>query len=719
MATIVEIDGVGKVELDDSFKNLSSTKQQETIDEIANTYALKATPKSDVITQPSDLFAPGNEKKLAAARNANIAAIPGQLYGLGYGAAKTVLGGAGELENFARQAVPGFFGAKPLYNASNIMGDKSETFFPTMAQVQDVATTLGVPVPKDTSAETVGEFAPAIPATMALISKAPKLAKMLSSLPGANTVITAAKKPYTYFTQTGAAKDAAETLRLKALSSVENAINIGENDVSAALKEAKMREAAPLTTPALEARQAQYVLAQNEAAANRAAEEAARKNAAALQEAERKRVIQPIGEPATREAIGAAPQTEMLAAKAAREKAASDAWKEASEEIDAIDASKQKFGTRIAYGKPFKDFISFVTKEANAPAGSPQTKSFYSKILDWFPEDNINAIKPSQIMELKRFVAEEANAPAQGFKAIAKERAEKLYKQLDNILETHLTNAETGVSPYAKRRDAYSLYKEAWKKDYLSRYGKKFTAENISGDAVSSGTDVARTLFSDPAAMRAAIADGASIPTLLKSSASHIANEFEGKSVDEIVKMLKPKTPLSNMLENVPELAPLKQSVQKYVQQIIDQEQAGIKISGFNKTADDFAKAAAQAEKNAVMAQERLAKGTETRRDQISREVQKSIDTATARQEALMNVQQLRGNLLSERVKNDPKEIIKLAKSHFSNDQAMLDEIDKIEKMGLSAEKMRSLVYKLAMTAAGAGTATAVGGKVYKSIYGD
>jgi len=164
MATIVEIDGVGKVELDDSFKNLSSTKQQETIDEIANTYALKATPKSDVITQPSDLFAPGNEKKLAAARNANIAAIPGQLYGLGYGAAKTVLGGAGELENFARQAVPEFFGAKPLYNASNIMGDKSETFFPTMAQVKDVATTLGVPVPKDTSAETVGEFIPAIKA---------------------------------------------------------------------------------------------------------------------------------------------------------------------------------------------------------------------------------------------------------------------------------------------------------------------------------------------------------------------------------------------------------------------------------------------------------------------------------------------------------------------------------------------------------------------------
>jgi len=524
-------------------------------------------------------------------------------------------------------------------------------------------------------------------------------------------------KPVQYFFQSKKAKDAAETLRSMTLSSVENAANIGERDVTAALNEAKVQRATPISTPALEARQAQYVLAQNETAASRAAEEAARKNAAALQAMEGKRVIQPIGEPATREAIGAAPQAEMLATKAAREKAASEAWTEASAEVDRIDASKQKFGTRIAYGKPFKDFIAFATKEANAPVGSPQTKAFYSKILDWFPEGNINAIKPSQIMELKRFVAEEANAPAQGFKAIAKERADSLYKQLDNILENHLTDVKTGVSPYAERRDAYSLYKDAWKKDYLSRYGKKFTAENISGDAISSGTDVARTLFSDPAAMRAAIADGASIPTLLKSSASHVANEFEGKSVDEIVKMLKPKTPLSNTLENVPELAPLKQSIQKYVQQIMDQEQAGVKISGFSKTADDFAKAASQSEKNAAVAQERLAKGTETRKAQLSRQVEKSMDTATTRQQALMDVQQLRGDLASARVKDSPKEIIRLAKSHFEGDQAMLDEIAKIEKMDIDAGKMRSLVYKLAVTAAGAGAGTSAVGTAYK-LYG-
>lgn len=459
------------------------------------------------------------------------------------------------------------------------------------------------------------------------------------------------------------ARGASEALRLKTASAVSDA-------------------AANPTSPALEARQAQYVLAQDEAAASRAAEEAARKNAAALQAMEGKRVIQPIGEPATREAIGAAPQAQMLGAKAAREKAASEAWTEASIAVDAIDASKQGFGTRIAYTKPFKDFIASATKEANASVGNPQTKAFYSKILEWFPEGNVNAIKPSQLMDLKRFIAETAFDPASGFKAIAKERSKKLFGQLDDILDKHLTDPKTGATPYKDRNDAYALYKKAWEKDYLSKYGKKFTAENTSGDAVSSGTDVARTLFSDPAAMRAAIADGASIPTLLKSSASHVANEFEGKGVDEIVKLLNPRTPLSNTLENVPELAPLRQSVQRYVQEIMDQQQAGVKISGFSKTADDFAKAAEKSETAAVKAQGRVTAGKQTLQE---------------------NLEAFSGDL--GRAKNDPAEIVKLARKHFARNQPMLDEILQIEKKNLSADKMRSLVLSMAKYAVSGGAA--------------
>lgn len=111
-----------------------------------------------------DIFAPGNEKLLEKARAKNRADLPGQLYGLGYGAVKSVLGGAGEIENLVRKTVPEYFGAKPLYNFGDVAGDKSETFFPTMKEVKSGATSIGIPVPSNIGAESVGEFIPAIKA---------------------------------------------------------------------------------------------------------------------------------------------------------------------------------------------------------------------------------------------------------------------------------------------------------------------------------------------------------------------------------------------------------------------------------------------------------------------------------------------------------------------------------------------------------------------------
>ncbi len=158
--------------------------------QIANQHAGITTPPAKQQMQPSDLFKPENKQLLENARAANVAAIPGQIYGLGYGAANTVLGGAGELENLVRKTVPEFLGAKPLYNASNVFGDKSETFFPTMAQVKETATSLGVPAPTQTSAETVGEFLPLVKPTASLvaavspkvISGAKKIASPLTNL---------------------------------------------------------------------------------------------------------------------------------------------------------------------------------------------------------------------------------------------------------------------------------------------------------------------------------------------------------------------------------------------------------------------------------------------------------------------------------------------------------------------------------------------------------
>ena len=137
----------------------------------------------------AELFAPGNEKLLEKSRAQNRADLPGQLYGLGYGAVKSVLGGAGEVENLVRKTLPEFLGAQPLYNAGKVMGDKSETFFPTMEQVKGGATAIGIPAPNHTTAETVGEFIPAVKAGVGTVQS---LASALTKAKSARKAATAA-----------------------------------------------------------------------------------------------------------------------------------------------------------------------------------------------------------------------------------------------------------------------------------------------------------------------------------------------------------------------------------------------------------------------------------------------------------------------------------------------------------------------------------------------
>jgi len=162
-------------------------------------FAEAATPR-DIFAEDTsaaapgkpDLFAPGNEKLLEKARAKNRADLPGQLYGLGYGAAKTILGGAGEAENLVRKTVPEYFGAKPLYEIDTL-GNKSGTFLPTMEQVKGAATSMGIPAPANKSAETVGEFLPAIPATAALVAKIPAVVKSIAAMPSMVSTVKAVK----------------------------------------------------------------------------------------------------------------------------------------------------------------------------------------------------------------------------------------------------------------------------------------------------------------------------------------------------------------------------------------------------------------------------------------------------------------------------------------------------------------------------------------------
>lgn len=113
-----------------------------------------------------------------------------EAYATMYGLGKGVLGGLGELEKFGAYDVPKFFGVK---KQRDDMGFGRETLFPTISEVEQVATKLGVPRPvKGTEAsELLGEIAPAVAGGTQLVktlggygaTKASDLAKKIFKSP--------------------------------------------------------------------------------------------------------------------------------------------------------------------------------------------------------------------------------------------------------------------------------------------------------------------------------------------------------------------------------------------------------------------------------------------------------------------------------------------------------------------------------------------------------
>ena len=183
--------------------------------------------------------------------------------------------------------------------------------------------------------------------------------------------------------------------------------------------------------------------------------------------------------------------------------------------------------------------------------------------------------------------------------------------------------------------------------------------------------------------------------------ASNIENEFEGKSTEEIINLMKTKSPISNVLDplNVPELAELNRRVRFYVQERIDADLNNTTIGAFKATAKEAGTKAEQAAKAKVTASGRIAQGRETRKKLLERQYDKAMGTATTHQENLMKLQALEDSLNAPGVVNNPSEIITVAKKHFSDlgDTAALTEIDKIEKTVKSAADRTKAVKNLAI----------------------
>jgi hypothetical protein len=94
-----------------------------------------------------------------------------QAYAGAYGLTKGVLGGPGELEEFAAYTVPEYFGARKKSERDKFAG--RETIFPTMREVEKGAEYIGIPkpAPGTKTAEFVGEVAPAVVAGGKLLTE--------------------------------------------------------------------------------------------------------------------------------------------------------------------------------------------------------------------------------------------------------------------------------------------------------------------------------------------------------------------------------------------------------------------------------------------------------------------------------------------------------------------------------------------------------------------
>jgi hypothetical protein len=520
----------------------------------------------------------------------------------------------------------------------------------------------------------------------------------------ANSVGGAIKhsSPVQYVLQSDAANAAAAALKEKTASSINAAVSTAQNEAEAARTVATAAQNEPVETPAIAAATKKYVLAGSQVPKNIMQQNVANKTASALQSEADKTVIPAIGVPKTAEEIGTPVQAELVAAKDKEAKDASQAWVDATEKVNAVDVANRQNGITISSQPKFQEFMAKVNNEADREVGNTDRVALYKYIQKWLPEKNLSDVTATDVMELKRKLGGNFKTPGEvGYNAIQAHEEQDLYHQLDDILNTYLTDTD-GATPYASRNDAYTVAKDSLSK-FNTRFGKIFTGENRATETLAkTPTQVASALISDPQAVREAINGGASAQTVSDAVASQIENQFQGKTTQQIIDMTQPKSQLRNVLKNNPELSDLNKRVDSYIQQRMDADMNQTKIAEFSAKGDAFGVNAENAAKDRTAAKADLTKTVKTRKQLLESQFQAADTTAAEKEAALSKVQSLQDELASERVKNNPDKIIQVAKKHFAGDQQSLDEIDKVESTIKSADGRAKAIKRIALYGAGA-----------------
>ena len=520
----------------------------------------------------------------------------------------------------------------------------------------------------------------------------------------ANSVGGAIKhsRPVQYVLQSDAADAAAAALKAKTSSSINAAASTAQNEAEAARTVATAAQNEPVATPAIAAATKQYVLAGSKVPKYIMQQKVADKTAAALQSQADKTVIPAIGVPKTAEEIGTPVQAELVAAKDKEAKDASQAWVDATEKVNAVDVANRQNGITISSQPKFQAFMAQVKNQADRKVGNTDRVALYKYIQKWLPEKNASNITATDVMELKRKLGDNFATPGEvGYKSIQGHEEQDLYHKLDDILNTYLTDTG-GATPYANRNDAYTVAKDSLGR-FNTRFGKIFTGENRATETLAkTPTQAANALVSDPQAVREAIDGGASAQTVSDAVASHIENQFQGKTTQQIIDMTQPKSQLRNVLKNNPELSDLNKRVDSYIQQRMDADMNQTKIGDFTAKGEASGVNAEKAAKARTAAKADFTETVKTRKELLESQF-KAADTIAAGKEAeLSKIQGLQDELASERVRDNPDKIIQVAKKHFAGDQKSLDEIDKVERTIKSAAGRAKAIKTMALLGFGA-----------------
>lgn len=487
-----------------------------------------------------------------------------EAYATMYGLGKGVLGGFGELEKFGAYEVPKFFGIK---KQRDDMGFGRETLFPTMSEVEQVATKLGVPRPvKGTEAsELLGEIAPAVAGGAQLaktlgtygITKASDLAKRLTGKQAIKESEAASKRLKTSLPQYTREGELAATQRATTETEAEYA--------KRARQQENLRQA--------EQKALTQAKDEREAAARKFAD---------------------LGKPAETQALGSEMQRRLTGTQFTREARSSQ---QAARDYQKYFQEAEGFENSPAR----QVMLQRLEAMSQSPSVGSAGRKFASQALKDLQESE-NAYGAEK--EFRKYF-EQASAPQQaGYGAIEQQANRDISDIISEALNTHAPYREVTRKTYKEFKTPLDAYETLFGKKGVAR--EKAVPERVQ----MMPTDYPKTYFKNKDTINALREQLAGDEAAVRKFANqHAVNELQGKTAAQAADWLKTNSEWVNSVEG------LNTRVNRYVDSLKRAETEAVKRE---EQASKLGKKATEVGAKREAGQEQIAKTAESQKQKLT-----------------------------------------------------------------------------------------------------